>query len=99
MPTYRYQMKTSGGQTSVGILSADSALAAAQQLRSQGNTVLQLTPISAGKAKSFGERLKALNYSSGPSSKDILNFTTQLVAICSTGADAQEVVSVVLKAN
>lgn len=85
MPTYRYQMKTSGGQTSVGILSADSALAAAQQLRSQGNTVLQLTPISSGSAKSLGEKLKALNYTSGPSSRDVLNFTTQLAVMVRAG--------------
>lgn len=85
MPTYRYQMRTSGGQTSVGILSADSALAAAQQLRSQGNTVLQLTPISAGGAKTFGDRLKALNYSSGPSARDVLNFTTQLAVMVRAG--------------
>jgi len=85
MPTYRYQMKTSGGQTSVGILSADSALAAAQQLRSQGNTVLQLTPISSGSAKTLGEKLKALNYSSGPNAKDILNFTTQLAVMIRAG--------------
>ncbi len=85
MPTYRYQMKTSGGQTSVGILNADSALAAAQQLRSQGNTVLQLTPISSGSAKSLGERLKAMNYSSGPSTRDVLNFTTQLAVMVRAG--------------
>ncbi len=85
MPTYRYQMKTSGGQTSVGILSADSALAAAQQLRSQGNTVLQLTPINSNSAKSFGERLKALNYTSGPSARDVLNFTTQLAVMVRAG--------------
>jgi type IV pilus assembly protein PilC len=85
MPTYRYQMRTSGGQTSVGILSADSALAAAQQLRAQGNTVLQLTPISAGGAKTLGERLKALNYTSGPSARDVLNFTTQLAVMVRAG--------------
>jgi type IV pilus assembly protein PilC len=85
MPTYRYQMTTSGGQTSVGILSADSALAAAQQLRSQGNTVLQLTPISSGSTKSLGDRLKAMNYSSGPSARDVLNFTTQLAVMVRAG--------------
>ncbi len=85
MPTYRYQMKTSGGQTSVGILSADSALAAAQQLRSQGNTVLQLTPINSSSAKSLGERLKAMNYTSGPGPRDVLNFTTQLAVMVRAG--------------
>ena len=85
MPTYRYQMKTSGGQTSVGILSADSALAAAQQLRSQGNTVLQLTPISKRSSKGLSDQLKNLNYSSGPSARDVLNFTTQLAVMVRAG--------------
>ncbi len=85
MPTYRYQMKTSGGQTSVGILSAESALAAAQQLRNQGNTVLQLTPISQGAGKSMGDKLKSLNYSSGPGARDVLNFTTQLAVMVRAG--------------
>ncbi len=85
MPTYRYQMKTSGGQTSVGILSAESALAAAQQLRSQGNTVLQLTPINSNSSKTFAQRLQAMNYSSGPSPRDVLNFTTQLAVMVRAG--------------
>ena len=46
MPTYRYQMRTSGGEVSVGMLTADNALGAAQQLRAAGHTVLQLTPMS-----------------------------------------------------
>ena len=85
MPTYRYQMKTSGGQTSVGILNAESALAAAQQLRNQGNTVLQLTPISQGAGKSMGAKLQSLNYSSGPGARDVLNFTTQLAVMVRAG--------------
>lgn len=85
MPNYRYQMRTSGGETSVGILAAENALAAAQALRSQGNTVLQLTPINAGSAKSLAEKLKALNYTSGPSQRDILNFTTQLAVMIRAG--------------
>lgn len=85
MPNYRYQMRTSGGETSVGILAAETALAAAQQLRSQGNTVLQLTPINTGSAKSLAETLKALNYTSGPSQRDILNFTTQLAVMIRAG--------------
>ena len=78
-------MRTSGGETSVGMMSAENALAAAQQLRSQGNTVLQLTPVNANAAKSMAEKLKALNYSSGPTQRDILNFTTQLAVMIRAG--------------
>ena len=85
MPQYRYQMRTSGGETSVGVVAADNALAAAQRLRSAGNTVLQLAPVSSSERKSLGERLQALNYSSGPSQKDVLQFTSQLAVMIRAG--------------
>ncbi len=85
MPQYRYQMRTATGQVSAGMLSADNALAAAQQIRAQGHTVLQLTPVSGAMAKTVQDRLKALNYSSGPSARDILNFTTQLAVMVRAG--------------
>ena len=67
------------------MMSSENVLAAAQQLRAQGNTVLQLTPINTHAAKSFSEKLKALNYSSGPNQRDILNFTTQLAVMIRAG--------------
>jgi type IV pilus assembly protein PilC len=85
MPSYRYQMRTPKGEVASGMLSAENALAAAQQLRSQGNTVLQLTPVSRAADRALGERLKALNYTSGPSQRDILNFTTQLAVMIRAG--------------
>ena len=86
MPNYRYQMRTGGGETTVGTMAADSAMAAAQMLRAQGNTVLQLTPVAANaNGKSFSERLKDLNYTSGPSQKDVLNFTSQLAVMIRAG--------------
>ena len=84
MPQYRYQMRNPGGQVTVGVVAADTALAAAQQLRSAGNQVLQLTPVGAG-ARSLAEKLKALNYSSGPSQRDVLNMTTQLAVMIRAG--------------
>jgi len=86
MPQYRYQMRTGGGQTSQGVMSAQSAMAAAQQLRQQGNTVLQLTPIKHQiTSRSLRQWLKALNYQSGPSAKDVLNFTSQLAVMVRAG--------------
>lgn len=84
MPEYQYQMRNANGQTAVGVLSAESAVAAAQALRSQGNQILQLTPVSKS-VKSFRDRLKAMNQTSGPSSRDILNFTTQLAVMIRAG--------------
>jgi type IV pilus assembly protein PilC len=78
-------MRTSGGEVTVGTMAAENAMAAAQMLRSQGNTVLQLTPHTGGNAKPWAERLKDLNYSSGPSQKDVLNFTSQLAVMIRAG--------------
>ena len=83
MPEYRYQMKTPGGETTTGTVSADSALTASQQLRAQGNTVLSLTPVSAKKKGGFD--LAALNWSSGPAPKDVHNFTVQLAVMVRAG--------------
>lgn len=85
MPSYRYQMRTSAGEVSVGVMTAENALAAAQQLRGAGNTVLQLTPMAGAATQDLAAKLKALNYSSGPSQKDILNFTTQLAVMVRAG--------------
>ncbi len=84
MPNYRYELRTPNGQVSVGILGAANAMAAAQSLRAQGHQVLQLTPVGAT-VVTLGERLKALNYSSGPSPRDVLNFTTQLAVMIRAG--------------
>jgi len=88
MPTYRYQTRTSAGQMSTGTISAETALGAAQSLRAQGATVLQLTPASSGMVN--GQDLMAklnafLNYSSGPTQKDVLNFTSQLAVMIRAG--------------
>ena len=86
MPNYQYQMRTSGGQITTGTLSAESVIAAAQALRTQGNTVLNITPISgSGQGTDWKEKLKALNYTSGPSAKDVLGFTTQLAVMIRAG--------------
>jgi type IV pilus assembly protein PilC len=85
MPQYRYQMRNSAGQTTQGVVAAQSAMAAAQQLRQQGNTVLQLTPVKGQGAKSLRQRLAAMNYQSGPSAKDVLNFTSQLAVMVRAG--------------
>lgn len=87
MPTYRYQTRTAGGQVSAGTINADTAMAAAQLLRAQGNQVLQLAPVSKAlldKDKMAG-LMSVLNYSSGPSQKDILNFTSQLAVMIRAG--------------
>jgi type IV pilus assembly protein PilC len=84
MPEYRYQMRTSGGQTSAGVISAQTAVAAAELLRARGNQVLALTPVARNMA-SMQDRIRKLNQRSGPSQRDILNFTTQLAVMIRAG--------------
>ena len=84
MPHYRYQVRTSEGKSSIGVLSAASAMEAAQSLREQGHQVVNLTPAS-GAQKNVSDKLKALNYASGPSQRDIANFTTQLAVMIRAG--------------
>ncbi len=85
MTAYRYQVKSPGGQTVVGVLNAPTASAAADTLRSQGNHVLSLTPVVGrlNSAKLLG-RLKELN-SGKPTQKHVLDFTTQLAVMIRAG--------------
>lgn len=84
MPQYRFQAKHHSGQIQAGILAADSATAAAAILRSQGHQVLQLLPVQT-QAAQLQSKLRTLNYSSGPSQKDLLDFTTQLAVMIRAG--------------
>jgi len=84
MPQYRYQARHNSGQVRDGILAADNVTTAAAILRSQGHHVLQLIPVHSGRAQLAG-KLQALNYSSGPTQKDVLDFTTQLAVMVRAG--------------
>ena len=85
MPHYRYQSRASDGQMSIGVLSAQNAMAAAQALRSRGLQVLQLRPATAKSASKWVGRMRGLNATTGPSQKDILNFTSQLAVMIRAG--------------
>jgi type IV pilus assembly protein PilC len=66
-----------------GVLSAETAQAAAALLRSQGHHVMQLVPVAnAAQGRKLSE---LLNYSSGPGQKDVLDFTTQLAVMIRAG--------------
>ena len=84
MPHYRYQVQTREGQMTAGVLAADTAVSAAQVLRAQGHKVLSLSPVESV-AHSLFAKLKSLNNTSGPSARDVLNFTTQLAVMIRAG--------------
>ena len=84
MPAYRYQVRSSNGQTVVGVLSADTAAGAAASLRGQGNEVLSITPVGGIDRTQAMQRLKELN-SGKPTMKHVLDFTTQLAVMVRAG--------------
>ena len=85
MPHYRYQARHSSGQLQAGTLAAENAGAAAAILRNQGHHVLQLVAVQTTGAQIGNKVWATLNYSSGPSQKDILDFTTQLAVMIRAG--------------
>ncbi|MHC5022414.1 MAG: type II secretion system F family protein [Planctomycetota bacterium] len=85
MPQYKFQARLSSGQIQAGVLVADDANSAAAILRSQGHHVLQLVPVHGAGAQLNRRLSEALNYSSGPSAKDILDFTQQLAVMIRAG--------------
>ena len=72
MPQYRYQARNGTGNVEDGALAASDAATAAAMLRGKGLHVLQLAPATTGAG--LGNLSAALNWSSGPSKKDILDF-------------------------
>jgi type IV pilus assembly protein PilC len=84
MAAYRYQVRSSAGQTVVGVLSADSAASAAATLRSQGNEVLAITPVGGMDRKQLSQRLREMN-SGRATMKHVLDFTTQLAVMVRAG--------------
>ena len=84
MPQYRFQARNQKGELVSGVVAAESVASAATQLRQRGDHVVQLVPITAT-ADDLRAAVRKLNYSSGPSQKDILDFTTQLAVMIRAG--------------
>lgn len=85
MPAYRYQVRSGNGQTTVGVLNAQSVAAAADSLRRQGAQVLSIAPVPSSSSKSaLSQRLKEMN-SGKPNQKHVLDFTTQLAVMVRAG--------------
>ncbi len=69
---------------------ADDVGSAAAVLRSQGCHVLQLVPMADRATPGIGRVLAALNWSSGPTTRDILDFTTQLAVMIRAGISLRQ---------
>lgn len=86
MGLYKYQVRGANGQMQSGTVAAADAMSAASSLRKQGLKVAQLVAVSEDSSGRAGATLKAiLNYSSGPTTKDVLDFTTQLAVMIRAG--------------
>jgi len=85
MGSYRYQVKTSGGETQVGVIGADSLASAASVLRNQGFRVVSVNAVVAeAKATGLGAALAELN-AGRPRQRHVLDFTTQLAVMIRAG--------------
>ncbi|HBZ96886.1 MAG TPA: hypothetical protein DEO57_03485, partial [Phycisphaerales bacterium] len=90
MPQYRYQARQSSGRIKGGVLVAASVTCAAEMLRGQGSHVLELVPARERTEGTAGRLLSALNWSSGPTTRDILDFTTQLAVMIRAGISLRQ---------
>lgn len=85
MPSYRYEIKLANGQVQTGVLAAQSMSAASEQLRAQQGYILALAPIEGIRAKPSVAGLLNISVASGPSLKDVANFTNQLAVMIKAG--------------
>ena len=81
---FRFQARNARGELVAGVLAAENAAGAALALRRRGDQVLALAPAGGASTslRGFAERF---NWSSGPSKKDILDFTAQLAVMIRAG--------------
>lgn len=84
MPQYRYQARNGEGKVTVGTLNADSVAGAATVLRGQGLHVMSLSPAASAAASGIVELLKRANARKA-TTKDVLDFTTQLAVMIRAG--------------
>jgi len=84
MPNFRYELRQNSGQVSAGVIAANTSTAAAQMLRAQGGYILSLLEVrDAG--KSGLNSILSFKVQTGPSAKDVLNFTQQLAVMIKAG--------------
>lgn len=91
MPDFHYQLKMTDGSSATGVVSADSSAAAAQQLRSTGGRIMDLTEVADSSRRgilSFSLKLRK-----GVSTKEILDFTSQISVMSKAGIGISQALS------
>jgi len=84
MPNYNWEVRNTSGRIESGEIAADSASGAALALRQQGHHVLKLIP-QAERRIEWRRVIDVLNAGSGPTQKDVLDFTVQLAVMVRAG--------------
>ena len=84
MPSYQWEVRTAQGRVESGQIAADSASGAAMALRQQGHHVLKLIPV-VDRRIDWKRVVEVLNTGSGPTQKDVLDFTVQLAVMVRAG--------------
>ena len=84
MPNYRWEVRNAHGRIESGQMAADTASGAAMTLRQQGHHVLKLIPLVERRVD-WRRLADVLNAGSGPTQKDVLDFTVQLAVMVRAG--------------
>ncbi|HIO19809.1 MAG TPA: hypothetical protein EYN11_01795, partial [Phycisphaerales bacterium] len=85
MPTYRYELQQESGDLLIGQLAAQTAAGAASALKNRGGRIVRLVPVNNSEESALKKFWVFMNAGSGPSKKDILDFTTQLAVMVRAG--------------
>lgn len=89
MTEYRWEARTAAGRVETGTLSAETSTAAALALRQRGHHVLKIA--AQPKMRIDWNRIgDILNAGSGPSQKEVLDFTIQLAVMIRAGINLRQ---------
>ncbi|MCP4838260.1 MAG: type II secretion system F family protein [Planctomycetes bacterium] len=84
MPSYQWEVRTTAGSVESGLIQADTVGAASLKLRSQGHHVLKLIP-QVDRRVNWSRVWEVLSAGTGPSQKEVLDFTVQLAVMIRAG--------------
>ena len=93
MPTYRYELQQESGDLLVGQLAAQSASGAAHALKDRGGQIVRLVPMQVSEISALKRFWAFMNAGSGPSKRDVLDFTTQLAVMVRAGISLRVAIS------
>jgi len=93
MTSYKYEVRTAEGQTTTGVIQAQSLPEASAIAKGYGSYVLNVMPVS-GMAGAEGilAKMREVKIELGPGLKDVLNFTKQLGVMIKAGINIRSAI-------